>query len=139
MATAATIAHADDSPLGWTVDRAAFKRIARDVFGLDRPVALAIRHARRSIGSHSSTAERHNVRLSPLHAPTVRRLCETLAHELWHCLEVEEMPFTEYVKQNRAESRLYPYETRPREVRAREAEQLWQELLPCITTTRKGA
>ena len=118
---------------GTRIDHGAFARIARDVFGIENPIELSRRRGSRNHGSHSSTVFDHRIMLNPAMHRTVEDACRTLAHELWHCVQVESQPWREYVTAHRAETRAYSYEERPREVDARAAEDaFWQELLPAL-------
>jgi hypothetical protein len=117
---------------GSRIDHAELGRIARDVFGLRRPVELSRRYMRTYWGHARSWPWEHKVVISSDH-DTIEAACRTLAHELTHCVQAESMDHMEWVRHARLQHATLPHDERPIEIEAEEwAEEFWTELLSAI-------
>lgn len=121
---------------GSRIDHSTFRRIAREVFGVEREVTLTRRFTR-DWGYFMTYGWAHTINVNPRHR-TIEDACRTLAHELWHAVQCESQEWPSYLAQHKREAGL-PHNARQTEVEATASEDLfWRELLPCMTP-RKGA
>ena len=116
---------------GTRIDREALSRIARDVFGLSRPVELTRRPMRSYWGQAASWPWLHKITLDSGHE-TVEHALHTLTHELTHCVQAELAGHRAWLDDNHYQ-RAIPYDQRPIEIEANNwADEFWTELLPVV-------